>query len=126
MIGRVGLALAAVLLAGCGGDPKVEPAPEVPTEAPEISLADVCPKIQDALDDAYANGGDDNEGFVSAVDTLINDVGSDDKMLLVLLSMVSSERATATPDERLEVESAWLDVMRKVTDACQQAGAPLS
>lgn len=123
-----------LIAAGCGGGGSDAPA-KTPTPA-KVSLADSCPKVQDALDAAFKGGGElpteeEYLGFGDDLTELIAAVDPKGKPLLSGLLDATKKLATGMDDGLqgqpfLDLDQAWLGAMKRVNDTCQQLGAPLS
>lgn len=137
-VNRLGIVLAALLLAaGCGGsgsDGNDTPDGAATTPA-AVSLADTCPKIQDALDLAFEGKPDpsdaDYQRFADEVAAFVAVVDPKGEPILTGLvdatkSLILSGKVGSNATVRLQIEKDWSDAMQRVTDTCQQLGAPLS
>lgn len=128
---RIGMAVAALVAVGaCGGgsDGTSRDASPTPTEAAKVSLADTCPKIQDALDSEMGGGGlaesDELQAFTDQIKVLRKDV--DPKGVPLLNDLVSASQQGADNLDTDPLASKFLAAMERVTATCQQLGAPLS
>lgn len=130
-------AMAALLLSGaCGGSDRDKPEDTKTTTPAAVSLADTCPKIQDALDVAFAGKGgsaadEDYQRFADDVAALLAVVDPKGEPLLTQLVdstkyLVSIGKAGGGAADKLDARGDWFDAMDRVTDTCQQLGAPLS
>lgn len=126
---RMGTGLVVLaLVTACGGGSDDKPEVTATTPAPKIELADACPKIQDALDSSFDQGGigsiTEYRAFGSAITTLKKQV--DPKGVPLLTSLAEASETAAQNLETDPLAGDWLAAMRRVSDTCQQLGAPLS
>lgn len=95
--------------------------------APLLPLADACPLVQDALDEAFADGptAASMRVFAASVRGLVPVTDPKGRNLLESLVEASEVSADLFDDEDPYAISPWLDEMERVTDVCEQQGAPL-
>jgi hypothetical protein len=133
-----------ITLAGCSGSSSSEPTPpdisptttDVPsTSAPALlSLADACPKVQDALD---ANFADEifppplrYRQFAQDIDDIIEQTDPKGRNILDTLARTSEQVASDIEDagdsvEKFLVRDPWFAAMDRVGQVCEDQGAPL-
>lgn len=95
-----------------------------------LSLADACPKVQDALDAAFEDADPYDPGtfrqFAADIDALAAQTDPKGQNMLEELAAVSRQTSTALagPD-MLSAQEPWFTEMDRVTRVCEEQGAPL-
>lgn len=105
----------------------VEPAPTL------MELADACPKIQDALDEVFGAGQEADSVNLRQFGELIAElVPQIDRKVQNLLESLAEVSMTAASEmqggdalDAIDARKPWFNEMERVTDVCQELGAPL-
>lgn len=128
------MVVAAFAIAGCGGSSD-GPRDVAPSATQTVSLADTCPKVQDALDAAFAGEAlaveADYQRFTDDVAALIAVVDPKGEPLLQNLVDASKDSLNArkvglNQTDVADLDRDWRNTVNRVADTCQQLGAPLS
>lgn len=109
-------------------------APDVPSASTPalLSLAEACPKIQDALDASFPDEVPRPEGyrrFAQAILTLINETDPKDQNILDTLARTMEQVADDIEDsgalDGLQAEFDGFRMMDRVRRVCRDEGVPL-